>query len=253
MSTTVEATPHNNSGSTSVDHVEVAMPAGILDGDVLILHVTAERATAVPTVPTGLANALTTISNTAGTAMSWYMGYAPVGPGDSEAVVSSFIPPGDGSVVRRQAIGGLLIRGCVFDDIVTALGTYTANADGVVTATGPSVTPDTDDSLLVGIMASCSNVTPYVRTKTANSPYTQAYYDSSTSAASTNAEVTAGYRQLSGGGGASQSGCVFQDTTTPTPTKFHWIAATLAIGPSLISPVAIPQIFPIYANMRSVW
>lgn len=241
MAITIVADGSNNTGTTSVDHVSVTMPGTLLDGDYLVSVVCCERATATPGVPAGLSGAWTTLDNGANTDFAWFMGGIPLTPADSGVTVTSTVSGGN---TRRQAIGYTVLRGTDYAHIVTATGTYTANGTGVVTAAAPNVTPAANDCLLYSLMAACNTVTPYIRTQSVNAPYSDSgsngFFDTSTSTTSNNAIVHGASRQISGGSGVSQSGATFNDTTSPTPTKFSWIAATLAIPPSdlWLPPVA---------------
>jgi hypothetical protein len=250
MSVSVLAQGSVDGGSSSVPSLTMTLPASLADGDVLLTLITAERATSTPSAPTGLSNASTTLSNTANTTMAWYAGYTVLGTEDSSTDITSTM---SGGLSRRMAGGFIVLRGCDLATIVTAVGSYTENGTGVVTATTGSVTPTVNDSMMVALMASCSNVSPYARTQSVNAPYSQQFFDISTAAASTNAIVHGASQLLSGQSGVLTAGATFNDTTAPTPTKFAWIGFTVAIGPSSFWFPGVPLVTPEQAPMRAVW
>lgn len=219
---------HNNTGSSSAASVSVTLTS-CQAGDLVVALVCIERSTATAGTPvTGASNSFTSDANTANTSMAWsYSHYTLVAADITAGSVT--LTSTCSTSTRRQAIDALVFRGQ--SDLAFQGGTFTQNADGVVTATAPSITPADDDATIVCLLASISNVEPFIRTQSVDSPYTVRGNDGSTSASSTNAYVTGASRALTGGGSSSQTGATFNDTTSPTPTKFHWFAGTYAVGP----------------------
>jgi hypothetical protein len=224
-----------DTGASSATTVADTLPASLTNGDVLVCVVSAERATAIPGTPTGLANTWTVINAASNTDGSWFLGFVTLTAADSSVTFTSTV-----SAARRMALGWSIVRGGDSTAVTSALGTYTANGTGVLTATAPSITPASNDSMLVSVWANTDSVTPFSRTQTiAGTGFTQRFFDQSTAAASNNALVGGGTRQIAAGGGSSQTG----GTLTDSSTKFNWIAATVAVPPLPLgaSPNAQPM------------
>jgi hypothetical protein len=235
MATTHFASNAVNVGATSATTISDTLPAGLTNGDVLVCVVSSERTTAIPGTPTGLANTWSVINTSSNTDGSWFLGFVALTAADSSVTFTSTV-----SLARRMAMGWSIVRGGDSTAVTSALGTYTANGNGVLTAVAPSITPAVNDSMLVSIWANTDSVTPYSRTQTiAGTGFTQRFFDQSTSTISGNALVGGGTRQIAAGGGSSQTG----GTLTDSSTKFNWIAATVAVPPLPLgaSPNAQPM------------
>lgn len=214
-----------DTGSSSAASVSCTLTS-VQAGDLVVAVVCAERSTATCGTPqTGASNSFTSDANSSDTTMAWSFSHYTLVSGDisgGSCTVTSTVS----TSTRRQAIACTVLRD--WDSVAFQGGTYTENATGVYTATTPSITPSDDDAELVAALAAVSNVTPYQRTWSVNSPYTMGVNDGSTSTSSTNAYAMVAYQGLTGGGSSSQSGATYNDTT---PEKFAWFAGTWAVTP----------------------
>lgn len=225
---------HANTGASAATSVAVTL-TGVQEGDIVLACVSIERSTATAGTPvTGAGTAFTSDANTADTSMAWSFSHHTLTDGDVTAGSCTITSTASGGLTRRQAIAALAYRGTT--SVAFQAGTYTENGTGVVTATAPSITPGEDDCTIVCLFATISNVTPYERTRSIDSPYTIQGDDGSTSTSATNAYVTGAVRGLTGGNGASQTGATLNDTTAPTPTKFNWFAGCYAVGAYAVIP-----------------
>lgn len=220
-----------DTGSSSTASVSCTLTS-VQAGDLVVCAVSVERSTATAGTPvTGVPNTFTSDANSTGTTMAWSYSHYTLVSGDITAgacTVTSTVS----TSTRRQAISCTVFR--AWNSVAFVGGSYTENGPGVVTATTPSITPNQDNATLVAGITLCSNVTPYIRTQSVNSPYTMGGNDGSSSASATNAYVGTATYTLTGGNGSSQSGGTYNDTTLPTPTKFAWYAGTWAVEPIII-------------------
>lgn len=218
----------SDSGPSAATSVSVTL-TGVQEGDLVLAAVCIERATATAGTPVTTAGSTFTVDDAgADTTMAWSFAHHVLLDGDAPGGSCTITSTVSGGLTRRCAIDAVVFRGTTSVDFVG--GAYTENGTGVVTATAPSITPGEDDCTLVSLFASVSNVAPYQRTRSIDAPYAIAGDDGSTSTSATNAYATGATQGLTGGDGVSQDGATLNDTTTPTPTKFAWIAGTYAVG-----------------------
>lgn len=219
-----------DSGTSSVGTLSVTV-TGVAPGDLVLCAVSMERSTATPGTPvTPAGNSFTVESGapvTGATMAATYAHYT-LQSADVTGGSATISSTASASATRRQTIGALVYRG--WTNFRFTLGSYTENGTGVVTATTPNITPTFDNAHLIGGIALVSNVTPYQRTQSVNSPYTMRVNDGSTNTSNTNAYIGLASQAITGGSGVSQSGATYNDTTTPTPTKFAWIGGTWSVS-----------------------
>lgn len=223
-----------NSGASAATSVSVTL-TGVQEGDIVVAVVSIERATATAGTPTtSVGNAFTSDANAADTSMAYSFSHHTILDGDAPAGECAITSTVSGGLTRRCAIGALVYRGTA--GVAFQGGTYTENGNGVVTATAPTITPGEDDCTLVSLFALISNVTPYARTQSIDSPYTIQGNTGSTSTTGSNAFIAGAVQGLTGGDATPTAGATLNDTTSPTPTKFNWIAGTYAIGARSVIP-----------------
>lgn len=210
----------SDTGSTSAGSISVSLPGTVAAADVGLCVIVTERGSGViPTTPTNwtaLYSANYT-SNDTTLVIAWIR----LSTTDSGGVVTSTVTSN-----RRMSMAMATFSGSA-DPVLGGGPTYAVLTGSQTDSVGPSATPSTAASMLVGIFAGVTTIAPWTKTFTVTSPYTLRGQDQSTQASTSNAMVGIATQLLSGGAGTSQAGATYSADST----QYHAWPATVVLAP----------------------
>lgn len=222
-----------NGGASSVASVSTTMPTASV-GDLALLVAGAERnatTTAGPAISGGAGSWTVLSTSTDANNVSATFAWRRLQAGDLGATITATNSAGN----RRCAIGIIVLSGAEDPEADDwSVGAWSNTGGSSAIGTAPNLTPDVADALHVTMVAARGTVSPFTRTMTPGSGFTERVDDCSSNAAQ-NGHVYISTKALTGQSGVSQTG----ESFTSSGVNMHYQAMTFAVSPVTSTPATV--------------